>query len=123
MRPRGWAGRLWSPAIGVEHVGCRTAAAEFDFTSFAKVEIRGVAAAEFLERLCDNRVARGVGDVTYTQCLNARGGIEMDVTVTRVERERFRIVTGTVRPRSQLVLPICGGKPTISTRAEVIRPH
>src|SRR6476660_638746 len=67
----------------------------FDETSFAKMEIRGEGAAEFLERLCDNRVAREVGTVTYTSMLNERGGIECDFTVTRVAEERFRIVTGT----------------------------
>ena len=95
LRPRGWAGRLWSPAIGAEHVACRTSAALFDETSFAKIEIVGKAAADFLERLCDNKVARDVGAVTYTQMLNERGGIECDFTVTRLADDRFRIVTGT----------------------------
>ncbi|TMK94304.1 MAG: FAD-dependent oxidoreductase, partial [Actinobacteria bacterium] len=95
LRPRGWAGRLWSPAIGAEHVVCREAAALFDETSFAKIEVAGPGAAEFLERLCDNRVARDVGAITYTQMLNARGGVECDFTVTRLAEERFRIVTGT----------------------------
>ena len=95
LRPRGWAGRLWSPAIGAEHRACREAAALFDETSFAKLDVVGRGAADFLERLCDNRVARDVGMVTYTQMLNERGGIECDFTVTRLEEDRFRIVTGT----------------------------
>jgi glycine cleavage system aminomethyltransferase T/glycine/D-amino acid oxidase-like deaminating enzyme len=95
LRPRGWAGRLWSPAIGAEHVACREAAALFDETSFAKIEVSGKGAAAFLERLCDNRVARDVGAITYTQMLNPRGGIECDFTVTRLAEDRFRIVTGT----------------------------
>jgi 4-methylaminobutanoate oxidase (formaldehyde-forming) len=95
LRPRGWAGRLWSPAIGAEHVACREAAALFDETSFAKIEVSGEGAAAFLERLCDNRVARDVGAITYTQMLNPRGGIECDFTVTRLAEDRFRIVTGT----------------------------
>jgi 4-methylaminobutanoate oxidase (formaldehyde-forming) len=95
LRPRGWAGRLWSPAIGAEHVACREAAALFDETSFAKIEVSGDGAAAFLERLCANRVARDVGAITYTQVLNPRGGIECDFTVTRVADDRFRIVTGT----------------------------
>jgi glycine cleavage system T protein len=95
LRPRGWAGRLWSPAIEAEHRSCRETAALFDFTSFAKIEVRGRGAAEFLERLTDNRVARGVGALTYTQMLNEGGGIECDFTVTRLAEDRFRIVTGT----------------------------
>jgi 4-methylaminobutanoate oxidase (formaldehyde-forming) len=95
LRPRGWAGKLWSPAIGVEHAACREAVAVFDETSFAKIDVAGEGAADFLERLCANRVARGVGAVTYTQLLNPRGGIECDFTVTRLGEDRFRIVTGT----------------------------
>jgi glycine cleavage system aminomethyltransferase T/glycine/D-amino acid oxidase-like deaminating enzyme len=95
LRPRGWAGQLWSPAIGAEHVACRERAALFDESSFAKIEVAGPGAAAYLEWLCDNRVARGVGQITYTQMLNVRGGIECDFTVTRVEDELFSIVTGT----------------------------
>jgi 4-methylaminobutanoate oxidase (formaldehyde-forming) len=95
LRPRGWAGKLWSPAIGVEHAACRESAALFDESSFAKIEVSGEGAAAFLERLCANRVAREVGQVAYTQMLNSRGGIECDFTVTRLADDRFRIVTGT----------------------------
>jgi len=102
LRPRGWAGRLWSPAIGAEHVACRTTAALFDETSFAKIEIAGKEAPDFLERLCDNQVARDVGAITYTQMLNQRGGIECDFTVTRLAEDRFRIVTGTAFGRHDL---------------------
>jgi 4-methylaminobutanoate oxidase (formaldehyde-forming) len=95
LRPRGWAGRLWSPAIEAEHRACRETAALFDFTSFAKIEVRGRGSADFLENLTDNRVARRVGALTYTQMLNEGGGIECDFTVTRLADDRFRIVTGT----------------------------
>ena len=95
LRPRGWAGRLWSPAIGTEHRACREAAALFDETSFAKIEVSGEGSAAFLEHLCANRVARAVGAITYTQMLNERGGIECDFTVSRLAQDRFRIVTGT----------------------------
>ena len=95
LRPRGWAGRLWSPAIGAEHDATRETAALFDETSFAKIEVSGEGAPAFLEHLCDNKVARDVGAITYTSMLNTRGGIECDFTVTRLETERFRIVTGT----------------------------
>jgi 4-methylaminobutanoate oxidase (formaldehyde-forming) len=94
-RPRGWAGMHWSPAIGAEHVGTRERAGLFDESSFAKLEVSGPGAAAFLESLCDNEVARGVGQITYTQMLNKRGGIECDFTITRVEEELFSIVTGT----------------------------
>lgn len=95
LRPRGWAGMHWSRAIGAEHNATRERAGLFDESSFSKLEIAGPGAAEFLERLCDNHVARDLGAITYTQMLNSRGGIECDFTVTRVEEELFSIVTGT----------------------------
>ena len=95
LRPRGWAGMHWSPAIGAEHLATRERAGLFDESSFAKLEIAGPGAADFLEGLCDNDVAREVGAIAYTQMLNRRGGIECDFTVTRVEEELFSIVTGT----------------------------
>ena len=94
-RPHGWAGRNWSPAIGAEHLATRERVGLFDESSFAKLEVSGADAAEFLERACDNAVARGVGAVTYTQALNRRGGIECDFTVTRLDTNLFSIVTGT----------------------------
>lgn len=95
LRPRGWAGMHWSPAVGAEHIATRERAGLFDESSFAKLEIAGPGAAAFLEDVCDNRVARDVGAITYTQMLNHRGGIECDFTVTRVEQDLFSIVTGT----------------------------
>ena len=95
LRPKGWAGRFWSPAIGAEHRACRESAALFDQSSFAKIEASGIGAARLLERLCANRVDRSVGSVTYTQMLNERGGIESDFTVTKLGPQHFRIVTGT----------------------------
>ncbi|HYK96745.1 MAG TPA: FAD-dependent oxidoreductase [Candidatus Dormibacteraeota bacterium] len=95
LRPRGWAGEHWSPAIGAEALATRHAAGIFDESSFAKIEIEGAGALGFLQQLCGNDVDKPVGSITYTQMLNRRGGIECDFTVTRVAAERFLIVTGT----------------------------
>ncbi|MCG5215977.1 FAD-dependent oxidoreductase [Streptosporangium sp. KLBMP 9127] len=95
LRPRGWAGRHWSTAVGAEHLATRETAGLFDESSFAKIEVTGPDAASFLEWVCDNEVARAVGSVTYTQALNSRGGIECDFTVTRRADDDFLIVTGT----------------------------
>ena len=95
LRPRGWAGQHWSPAIGAEHRATREAVALFDESSFAKLEIAGVGSESFLEILCDNEVGREVDQITYTQMLNHRGGIECDFTVARLAENRFSIVTGT----------------------------
>ena len=95
VRPRGWAGEHWSPAIGAEAVATRRAAGIFDESSFSKIEIVGPGACAFLQGLCANDVDRPVGTVVYTQMLNRRGRIECDFTVTRLGPERFLIVTGT----------------------------
>jgi 4-methylaminobutanoate oxidase (formaldehyde-forming) len=94
-RPRGFAGRFWSPAIEAEHVATRERAGLFDETSFAKFEVVGPGALALLQRLCGNDVDRPIGSVVYTSMLNERGGIECDFTVTRLGAARFRIVTGT----------------------------
>ncbi|MGQ0832099.1 MAG: GcvT family protein [Microthrixaceae bacterium] len=94
-RPRGWAGEHWSPAIGAEALACRDTAALFDETSFSKMEVAGPGAAAFLSRICANDVDREIGSVTYTQLLNDRGGIECDLTTTRLAADRFLLVTGT----------------------------
>ncbi|MDR7487161.1 MAG: FAD-dependent oxidoreductase [Armatimonadota bacterium] len=94
-RPRGWFRHNWSPAIGVEHRAVREAAGLCDFTSFSKFEVTGPGALRLLQWLCDNDVDRPPGTVVYTQMLNARGGIECDLTVTRLGPDRFFIVTGS----------------------------
>jgi glycine cleavage system T protein len=94
-RPRGWAGEQWSTAIVAEHLAVRDAAALFDETSFAKFEVSGPGALGLLQRLCANDVDVRVGRIVYTQMLNGRGGIEADLTVTRLADDRFRLVTGT----------------------------
>jgi glycine cleavage system aminomethyltransferase T/glycine/D-amino acid oxidase-like deaminating enzyme len=95
LRPHGWAGRFWSPAIGAECLAVRDTAALFDQSSFAKLEVHGPGAVPALGRVCANEIDRPVGTAVYTQLLNHRGGIEADLTVTRVAEDRYRIVTGT----------------------------
>jgi sarcosine dehydrogenase len=85
----------WFGPVGEEHAHVRAHAGVFDQSSFAKYELSGPKAAEALEAICANRVARDVGRLTYTQLLNTRGGIEADLTVARLADDMFYIVTGT----------------------------
>lgn len=85
----------WFDAVGQEHRHVRAHAGVFDQSSFAKYELTGPKAAEALEAICANHVARDVGRLTYTQLLNSRGGIECDLTVARLAEDHFYIVTGT----------------------------
>ncbi|HET7727867.1 MAG TPA: FAD-dependent oxidoreductase [Candidatus Limnocylindrales bacterium] len=95
LRPRGWAGEHWSTAIPAEALATRAAAGLFDETSFAKLEVAGPGAGAYLQHLCANDVEVPVGRVVYTSLLNRRGGIECDLTVTRVAGDRYLLVTGT----------------------------
>src|SRR2546429_8376709 len=82
--PQGWASRFWSPAIGAEHQATRERVALFDETSFSKLEVLGPEALAFLQYVTDNQMDQPVGTITYTQMLNQHGGIECDLTVTRL---------------------------------------
>jgi glycine cleavage system T protein len=93
--PKGWAHHNWSRAIGYEHLHTRSNAGLFDETSFNKFEVRGSGALAYLNNLCANDIDQPVGAIIYTECLNKRGGIECDFTVTRLDEQRFFIVTGT----------------------------
>ncbi len=95
LRPRGWAGMHWSPAIGAEALATRRAAGLFDETSFAKLEVAGPGAVAFLQNVCANDIDRSIGSIVYTQLLDRRGGIQADLTVTRLAEDAFMLVTGT----------------------------
>jgi 4-methylaminobutanoate oxidase (formaldehyde-forming) len=93
--PRGWPSRYWSSAIAAEHEATRERAALFDVTSFSKLEVAGPGALAVLQRLAANEMDKPVGSLTYTQLLNERGGVECDLTVTRLAPDRFQLITGT----------------------------
>ncbi len=93
--PRGWARHNWSRAIGHEHLMTREHAGLFDETSFNKFDVSGPGALKFLNYVCANQIDVPIGAIVYTQCLNKRGGIECDFTVTRLGEQHFRIITGT----------------------------
>ncbi len=94
QRAFGWTIPPWFERLRTEHAAFRERVGIIDMTSFGKIEVTGPGAVGLLERVCDNLVDRTPGSVAYTQFLNRRGGIVADVTVTRLEEERFRVVTG-----------------------------
>ena len=95
LRPYGWAGKNWSPAVSVEHAAVRNNAGLFDESSFAKFFVSGERAGEFLNLVCANNVVKDVDQAVYTQALTSSGGIECDFTVTRIKSSQFLIITGT----------------------------
>src|SRR4051812_28237559 len=92
-------------AIGNEHRAVRERVALIDMTSFSKYEVRGAGALALLQKLAVNDLDRPAGTIVYTQLCNERGGIEADVTITRLADDRFYFVTGSalgVRDRSTI---------------------
>jgi 4-methylaminobutanoate oxidase (formaldehyde-forming) len=85
----------WFEAVGREHRATRERVVLFDQTSFAKFMMVGRDAEAALSWIAANDVAKAPGALTYTQMLNARGGIECDLTVARLADDTFYIVTGT----------------------------
>ena len=91
----------WFDYAGNEHRAVRENVGLFDQTSFAKFLLEGRDALQILNRICGNDIDVPIGKVVYTQLLNERGGIEADVTVTRIEQESFFLVdSGTSQTKT-----------------------
>jgi 4-methylaminobutanoate oxidase (formaldehyde-forming) len=99
---RTWDRPSYWQHVAREHRAVRERVGVLDMTSFGKVDVTGPGALRFLQRLCANDVDRPVGSLVHTQCLNRRGGIECDVTVTRLGDSVFRVTTGTGSAASDL---------------------
>ncbi len=84
----------WFENVRAEHEAVRINVGIFDQTSFAKFYVEGSDATAFLNQVCANDIAVDPGRVVYTQWLNERGGIEADLTVTRLKENQFLVVTG-----------------------------
>ncbi len=85
----------WFSKVGEEHRAIRESCGMIDQSSFAKFILKGKSSAQVLQTLCSNRMNRPAGSVVYTQMLNHNGGIECDVTVTRLDEDEFLVVAGT----------------------------
>ena len=84
----------WFDYSAAEHRAVREAVGLLDQSSFAKFLVQGPDTESALQRICANDVAVPAGKVVYTQWLNGRGGIEADLTVTRLDEDRYLVITG-----------------------------
>lgn len=95
-----WKRQNWFENQRAEHMAMRQGVGLLDMSSFGKIRVEGRDATAFLQRLCANDVDVDVGRIVYTQMLNARGGIECDLTVTRLsETAYFLVVPGATLQR------------------------
>ena len=83
----------WFDAVGEECRAVRSAVGVLDQTSFAKFEVSGPGAEEWLDYVLANKVPTEVGRMALTQACRAGGGIECDLTVTRLGEESFYVVS------------------------------
>jgi heterotetrameric sarcosine oxidase gamma subunit len=88
-----WQRQNWFTFAAAEHKAIREGVGCFDMTSFGKIRVEGRDAEAVLQRICANDVAVAPGRIVYTQWLNPRGGVEADVTVTRLSDVAFLVVT------------------------------
>ena len=91
----GWDRQPWFEHWAAEHVAVRTGVGMLDMSPFGKIRVEGPDAEAALQRLSANDIAVSAGRTVYTQWLNDRGGIEADLTVTRLAETSFLVVTSS----------------------------
>ena len=88
-----WKRQNWFSNSADEHKAVRNSVGLFDLSSFGKIRLSGKDSEDFLQKICGNNIAVPIGKIVYTQFLNDDGGIESDVTITRLSSDEFVIVT------------------------------
>lgn len=88
----GWGRQPWFASWEAEHQAARQGVVVIDMSFMSKFLVQGRDAGPTLEHLCANRVDGPSGIITYTQWLNERGTLEADVTVSKLDDERFLVV-------------------------------
>lgn len=83
----------WFKYSAAEHMAVREGVGIYDLSSMANFVMEGKEALSILQKVCGNDIDAPIGKVVYTQMLNERGGIEADITVTRLKEDKFFIVT------------------------------
>jgi dimethylglycine oxidase len=90
----GWSSKFWSPIQAAEHLVTRQTGALFDITGFVKIEVNGKGALDLLQKVCTNNIDIPVGKVVYSVISNIYGGIKSDLTISRLEENKFWVLAG-----------------------------
>ena len=88
-----WKRPNWFDNAAREHRAVREGVGMYDMSSFGKLRVEGPDAETFLNRVCGADMSVEAGKIVYTQFLNTTGGIEADVTVTRLSETAYLVVT------------------------------
>ena len=88
-----WKRQNWFENWALEHKAVRENFGMYDMSSFGKIRVEGRQAVQFMNYVCGADLLVPVGKIVYTQFLNRNGGIEADVTVTRLTENSYLVVT------------------------------
>ena len=95
-----WGPQNWFANQAAEHNAVRTNVGMYDMSSFGKIRVEGRDAEAFLNHISGADMSVAPGKIVYTQFLNSKGGIEADVTVTRLSQTEYLVVTPAItRPK------------------------
>jgi 4-methylaminobutanoate oxidase (formaldehyde-forming) len=94
-----WGRQNWFPYWAEEHRAVREGVGLMDMAFMAKFLVQGPDAGRALERISANRVDGDAGVITYTQWLNEAGRLEADLTVTKLDDDRFWVVASDTAHR------------------------
>ncbi len=97
--PLGWGRPSWFATWAAEHRACREGAILMDMSFMAKFRVEGRDAGKVLNQISANHVDGAAGQITYTQWLNEGGTLEADLTVTKLDDERFWVVASDTAHR------------------------
>ena len=97
-----WGPQNWFANQAAEHNAVRTNVGMYDMSSFGKIRVEGRDAEAYLNHISGADMSVAPGKIVYTQFLNSKGGIEADVTVTRLSQTEYLVVTPAItRPKDQ----------------------
>ncbi|QFT58532.1 4-methylaminobutanoate oxidase (formaldehyde-forming) [Sulfitobacter sp. THAF37] len=88
-----WKRQNFFANVAAEHMAVRENVGMYDMSSFGKIRVEGRDACAFLNHIGGGQYDVPAGRIVYTQFLNPRGGIEADVTVTRLSETAYLVVT------------------------------
>ncbi|MEP2891626.1 GcvT family protein [Tateyamaria sp.] len=88
-----WKRQNFFENVAEEHRAVRTNVGMYDMSSFGKIRVEGRDAEAFLNHVGGGNYSVPIGKIVYTQFLNTRGGIEADVTITRLSETAYLVVT------------------------------
>ena len=98
----GWGRQNWFENQRAEHLALRQGVGLLDMSSFGKIRVDGADALRLMQTVCSNQMDVSIGRIVYTQMLNHKGGIECDLTVTRLAADSFLLVVPGVTLRRDL---------------------